>query len=232
MSIGTEVTRGELASALGWLVEAGVDTLVGDGAHDWLADVAAPPPSVVRAAPTPAAAAAPRLAANVDSLETLAAAIEAFRGGSLVADGAAASGVMLIGDVPTPGDVAAGRVFADDAGALLDRMLASIGRDRTTAYLTNASYWPDGADATAWRERQLQLIKPRAILALGGVAAAALCGSSEGINRLRGHWQTARIGGLEIPVLPTFHPAYLLRQPAHKALAWADLCAFRARIDA
>ena len=230
MDTGVEVTRGELASALGWLVEAGVDTLVGDSAHDWLADVATLPPPVARPASKPAAA-APQLAAGVDSLETLAAAVEAFRAGSLIADGVATSGVMLVGDAPTPGDIATARVFADDAGALLDRMLASIGRDRTTAYLTNASYWADGCDATVWRERQLQLARPRAILALGGVATAALCGSSDGINRLRGRWQVARIGDLEIPVLPTFHPAYLLRQPAHKALAWADLCAFRARID-
>jgi len=234
--MGLGVTRNDLVSALGWLVEAGVDTLVGDAARTWLEPVAAvpvraDPPAMLRVQAQPAMPAA-SLAIGVDSLPALIAAITNYRSGALVDDGVAASGVMLVGDAPTGDDIAAGRLFAGANGQLLDNMLASIGRDRGSAYLTNISYWPDGAPAAAFLERQLQLARPRAILALGGVATAALCGAGAGINRMRGRWQVARIGGDEIPVLPTFHPAYLLRQPQHKALAWADLCAFRALADA
>ena len=253
MSMGIQATRGELASALGWLVDAGVDTLVGDAPRAWLAETRpVETPLLVQAAATSAApprhqparaTAAPaiatdawQLAASADSLRALAAAAARLYTATLPLfdAGEAAGGLMLIGDGPTADDNAAGHVFAGQSGLLLDRMLASIGRDRRSAYLTNVTYWVDGPDAAAlspFRERQIELARPRAILALGGVATAALCGVNAGINRLRGKWQVARVGDLELPVLPTFHPAYLLRQPAHKALAWADLCALRARLD-
>ncbi len=251
MSFGVQVTRGELASALGWLVDAGVDTLVDDAPRDWLGERGAtlqpahqPDAAVTPAAPRRVAAQvakssgteARQLAASADSLPALTAAAAQFYPVSppLFDAGDAASGLMLFGDAPTADDFAAGHVFAGQAGLLLDRMLASIGRDRGSAYLTNVTYWTSGPDAaalTALRERQIELARPRAILALGGVATAALCGVTSGINRLRGRWQVTRVGDLEVPVLPTFHPSYLLNQPAHKALAWADLCALRARLD-
>ena len=238
--IGAQATRGELAAALGWLVEAGIDTLVGETPRDWLAapaPVAAAPATKSATVVARAASNADQLAAGADSLGALAAAAAQFFAGPLFGDGDAAAGVMLFGDAPTIEDVAAGNVFAGTPGVLLGRMLASIGRDRSSAYLTNLTYWaspgaPDAAATAPFRERQIQLARPRAILALGGAATAALCGIEQGINRLRGRWQVARIGELEVPVLPTFHPAYLLAHPAHKALAWADLCAFRARLDA
>jgi uracil-DNA glycosylase family 4 len=257
MSTGVEVTRGELASALGWLVDAGLDTLVDDEPRDWLAtssgapervggQLEAPPiANALRGLPAQAAAGASiappdgdarQLAASADSLRALAAAAAQFHTAAppLFDAGEAAGGLMLVGDAPTADDVAAGHVFGGDIGRLLDRMLASIGRDRGSAYLTNVTYWLGGPDAAAlapFRERQIELARPRAILVFGGVATAALCGVSAGINRLRGQWQMARVGDLEVPVLPTFHPAYLLKQPAHKALAWADLCKLRARLD-
>ena len=253
MSTGVEVTRGELASALGWLVDAGLDTLVDDAPRDWLATASGAPervagqveaPTVVtalRGLPAQAAAGpsysdARQLAASAGNLRALAAAAAQFHTAAppLFDAGEAAGGLMLVGDAPTADDIAAGHVFAGDVGQLLDRMLASIGRDRDSAYLTNATYWLGGPDAAAlapFRERQIELARPCAILVFGGVATAALCGVSAGINRLRGQWQVARIGDLEVPVLPTFHPAYLLKQPAHKALAWTDLCKLRARFD-
>lgn len=238
-AISQTATRRDMAATLGWLVDAGVDTLVSEHPRDWLAAPAAPVSVPARQATAVAARAAgdaDRLAASCDSLAALAAAVAELRAGALFADGDAAAGVMLIGDAPSADDVAHGRVFAGSPGLLLDRMLASIGRDRGSAYLTNVTYWagsdaPDAAAAAPLRERQIQLARPRAILALGGAATAALCDVTQGINRVRGQWQVARVGELSIPVLPTFHPAYLLSQPAHKALAWADLCAFRARLD-
>lgn len=252
MSAAVQVTRGELASALGWLVDAGVDTLVDDLPRDWFGETGTlqrgnqPDAQIKLTTPTrvPARAAesqpgsdARQLAANAGSLQMLAAAVAQFHPATpppLFDAGDSIGGLMLVGDGPAPDDVAAGHVFAGQAGLLLDRMLASIGRDRGSAYLTNVTYWVSGPDATAlsaFRERQIELVRPRAILALGGVATAALCGVTSGINRLRGRWQVARIGDLEVPVLPTFHPVYLLNQPAHKALAWTDLCALRDRLD-
>ncbi len=94
--------------------------------------------------------------------------------------------------------------------------------------------WPGSGAATPaevaaalpFLRRQIALARPRAILALGQGAATTLTGATAGINRLRGTW--VEVDG--VPVMPTFAPAHLLRHPGHKALAWADLCAFRARL--
>ena len=225
-------SRDEVAAALGWLVAAGVDTIVGDTPFAWLADgpvarhaVTAPPP----------AARAEIATINADSLPALAAALLAAHPTALFADGTPGA-VMVIGDRPTAADAAAGRVFADAAGALLDRMLAAIGRSRGDTYLANAVQWPGGGAATPaetaaaapYLRRQIALARPQAILALGQGAATALTGSAAGINRQRGHW--VEVDG--VPVMPTFHPAHLLRQPGHKALAWADLLQLKAKLTA
>jgi len=126
------------------------------------------------------------------------------------------------------------RVFADAAGALLDRMLAAIGRSRGDTYLANAVQWPgagaaapaEAAAAAPFFRRQIALARPKAILALGQDATAALTGSTLGIARMRGKW--LEVDG--VAVLPTFAPAHLLRQPAHKALAWSDLCDLKAKL--
>lgn len=244
-------SRSEIAAALGWLVDAGVDTVVGDAPFDWLA--AAPPqqaPAPVAEPVRRPARAGDNLAIGADSLASLAAALAEFDARPagiapmppLLGDGTAEAGVMIIGDRPTTADAAAGRPFADAAGQLLDRMLAAIGRSRDGAYLANLVAWPTPADRAStgteiaasapFLRRQIQLARPRAILALGQAAAAALCGSPAGIARLRGRWHDLDVDGLVVPVMPTFHPAHLLLHPAHKALAWADLCAFRAKIEA
>ena len=227
--------RDELAAALGWLVMAGVDTIVGDVPFAWLADAA----PVVRVAAAPPAAVAARAAEtsaiNADSLSALAAALHEAHPTALFADGTPGE-VMVIGDRPTAADAAAGRLFSDAAGALLDRMLAAIGRSRGDTYFANAVQWPGSGAATSdetaaalpYLRRQIALTRPKAILALGQGAATALTGSAAGINRQRGHW--VEIDG--VPVMPTFAPVHLLRQPGHKALAWADLCALRAKLVA
>lgn len=230
MMTGELTTRDDLAAALGWWTSAGIDTIVGDVPFAWLAPVAPVVPSA------PLRSALPRAEITVlsaDSLVALAAALVEAHSAALFADGTAGD-VMVIGDRPSAADAAAGRVFADAAGVLLDRMLAAIGRSRGDTYLANAVQWPGSAAATSseiaaaapFLRRQITLARPRAILALGQGAATALTGSTAGINRLRGHW--LEVDG--VPVLPTFAPAHLLRQPGHKALAWADLCAFRARL--
>jgi len=234
MTGGTTASRQEIAAALGWLVDAGVDTIVGDTPFAWLAD-AGPVASAPVAVAPPVTVRSEVVAINADSLAALAAAMSEAYPAALFADGA--GDIMVIGDRPTLADAAAGRVFGDAAGALLDRMLASIGRGRDTAMLANTVALPSDRAANAaeiaafapFLRRQIQLARPRAILALGQTAASALTGSTAGINRLRGKWHEIDGG---VAVMPTFAPAHLLLHPGHKALAWADLCAFRARLDA
>jgi len=234
MTGGTTASRQEIAAALGWLVDAGVDTIVGDTPFAWLAD-AGPVASAPVAVAPPVTVRSEVVAINADSLAALAAAMAEAYPAALFADGA--GDIMVIGDRPTLADAAAGRVFGDAAGMLLDRMLASIGRGRDTAMLANTVALPSDRAANAaeiaafapFLRRQIQLARPRAILALGQTAASALTGSTAGINRLRGKWHEIDGG---VAVMPTFAPAHLLLHPGHKALAWADLCAFRARLDA
>lgn len=229
---GAEPRRDELAAALGWLVTAGVDTIVGDVSFAWLSD-AGPVVRTVAAPATVTARAAESVAINADSLSALAAALLEAHPTALFADGTPGE-VMVIGDRPSAADAAAGRLFSDAAGTLLDRMLAAIGRSRGDTYLANAVPWPGSGTATPaetaaaapYLRRQIALARPKAILALGQAAATALTGSTAGINRQRGHWAEAD----GVVVMPTFAPAHLLRQPGHKALAWADLCALKAKL--
>lgn len=227
MTGGPAPRRDELAAALGWLVAAGVDTIVGDTPFAWLAAVG-PTSPVAR----PAAARTTDTTINADSLPALAAALLDAHPTALFADGTPGE-VMVVGDRPSAADAAAGRVFADAAGALLDRMLAAIGRSRGDTYLANTVPWPgsgfadaDVAAAAPYLRRQIALARPKAILALGQGAATALTGATTGINRLRGRW--VEVEG--VPVLPTFAPAHLLLHPGHKALVWADLCLLMARL--
>ncbi|MBN2358082.1 MAG: uracil-DNA glycosylase, partial [Deltaproteobacteria bacterium] len=127
------------------------------------------------------------------------------------------------------------------AGKLLDKMLATIGLQRGAVYITNCIYWrPPGnrsptpqeiAACQPFLERQIELLKPKVIVFLGGIAARGLLGVKEGVTKLRGRrfvYTTA--DGTRIPAMVTFHPAYLLRQPAQKRFAWRDLLALRQRL--
>jgi uracil-DNA glycosylase family 4 len=80
--------------------------------------------------------------------------------------------------------------------------------------------------------RAIELIQPRFLVAVGGVPAQRLTGRTDGILKLRGRWQDYSLSGRTIPLLPTLHPAYLLRQPAQKRLAWRDLLSLRMKLDA
>jgi DNA polymerase len=190
-------------------------------------------------------------AASANSLAELQAALEAFDGCALkrtatntvFADGVATGRVMLIGEAPGRDEDRIGKPFVGRAGQLLDKMLASIGLDRkTNAYITNVINWrpPDNRDPTPeeaasclpFLRRHIELANPGVIILLGAVAARHVVGGSEGIMKLRGRWMEYRVGDHMVPLMPTLHPAYLLRQPAHKKLAWRDLQAVRDKIQA
>ncbi|HEY4078122.1 MAG TPA: uracil-DNA glycosylase [Rhizomicrobium sp.] len=185
-------------------------------------------------------------ASAATTLEELRTALEAFDGcglkrtatNTVFADGVATGRVMLIGEAPGRDEDRIGKPFVGRAGQLLDKMLASIELDRkTNAYITNVINWrpPDNRDPTPeeaaaclpFLRRHIELAQPGIIILLGAVAARHLVGSNEGIMKLRGRWLEYRVGDHMVPLMPTLHPAYLLRQPAHKKLAWRDLQAVR-----
>jgi uracil-DNA glycosylase family 4 len=187
-------------------------------------------------------------ATGAASLADLEAALRAFDGCGLKATaknlclyrGAARARVMLIGEAPGRDEDLAGKPFVGPAGQLLDRMLASIGLDEGSVHITNVVYWrppgnrtPTPQEATVCRpflERQVALVAPDYVVPLGGAAAKALLDVAEGIMRVRGRWHTGAFGGREVRLLATLHPAYLLRTPAAKRLAWRDLLTLKAAL--
>lgn len=227
--------RARLLSTLGWWIDAGVDVLVDAAPRDWFE------------ASAPSSAATPPAAASIAELR---AAVEAFAGcplrtsgvNTVFADGNPAADLMLIGEAPGAREDRVGLPFVGPAGQLLDRMLAAIGRDRTTSYITNVAFWRPPGNRTPTPEevetclpfvhRHIALVKPKVVVALGAVATRALTGDATGIMRMRGQWRTLIVEGAEYPLLPMLHPAFLLRQPDAKRLAWTDLLAVKARLDA
>ena len=196
-------------------------------------------------------------AAACQTLDELVAAIQAFDGCALketatntvIHDGNPKARIMVIGEAPGGEEDRKGLPFVGPAGRLLDRMLAAIGLDRhgpdrESAYITNILFWrPPGnrsptADEIAacmpFTRRQIELVAPVVLVPVGGIAAKALLERSEGITRLRGTWREYTSPGLAAPIaaMPTFHPAYLLRQPLQKREVWRDLLAVKARLAA
>ncbi len=155
-------------------------------------------------------------------------------------DGVAGARVMIIGEAPGRDEDRIGKPFVGRAGQLLDRMLSAIdlGRDREAAqsvYITNVLPWrpPQNRDPKPdemammlpFLKRHIALAKPEVLVVMGNISCQALLGK-RGITRLRGHWAEAE----GLPVIPMFHPAYLLRNPAAKREAWADLLDLHARL--
>ncbi|RMH48847.1 MAG: uracil-DNA glycosylase, partial [Alphaproteobacteria bacterium] len=223
-------------------------------APDARAHPAGPPP-----APGPAAAGqtdavqdARAIAAACATLAELREAIAAFDGCALkhsarscvFADGNPAARVMVIGEAPGREEDRLGKPFVGRSGQLLDRMLAAIGLSRDhpdparAVYITNVLPWrpPENREPAsdeiammkAFLTRHIALADPDILLLMGRSAAATLLDSTAGITRLRGSWHMV----LGRPALPTFHPAALLRNPALKRVAWADLLALQARLEA
>lgn len=208
---------------------------------------AVPPPVVL---PAPAQRARD-LAEAAGSLEALQAALAGFDGCPLsttatnlvFGDGAPDSGLMFIGEAPGAEEDRSGKPFVGPAGQLLDRMLASIGLDRTRYYITNIVPWrppgnrnPTDAEIQAclpFIQRHIALIRPRQLVLLGKIATTALTGNATGITRLRGKPVAVAVPGLAdpVPTLPMLHPSYLLRTPGAKREAWADLLLLRRTID-
>ncbi|GAA5103668.1 uracil-DNA glycosylase [Bartonella jaculi] len=190
------------------------------------------------------------MAKKANTLDELKSALLAFNGCSLkltakntcFSDGTAGSALMLIGEAPGREEDIQGIPFVGKAGMLLNKILAAIGLTRQNVYITNTIPWrPPGNRTPTPREvalcrpfveRHIQLAKPRVLIALGGVATQFLTGTQDGIIRTRGKWLTY-VGKdeVEIPVMPTFHPAYLLRTPSQKKLTWIDFLEVKNRLN-
>jgi uracil-DNA glycosylase len=186
------------------------------------------------------------------SLAELEAALRRFEGCALAetatrlcfADGSPDAPVMLVGEAPGAEEDRQGRPFSGPSGRLLDRMLAAIGLDRRHVYVTNVIYWrPPGnreptsseiATCLPFLERQIEILRPRVLVSVGGVAARVLLDLKEGVTKLRGRRFVYRPpgGGEPVPTLVMLHPAYLLRQPLQKRLAWRDMLQLRAEMRA
>lgn len=248
-------------SLLAFWRDAGVDACFEDAPVD-RTHLAPPPAvkavarataSVVATPPAgDAIATARRMAAEADSLDALAAAIAAFDGCPLKGMGATQSvfcrgnpqaPVMVVGEGPGAQEDERGQPFVGKAGQLLDRMLAEAGLEGRV-FITNTVFWrpPGNRTPTAqeqavcapFLERAFALLRPKAVLLLGAASSKAVLSTDEGIMRLRGQWKEWRLaeGNVSAPVMPTFHPAFLLRTPLAKRAAWADLLALAVKLDA
>src|SRR5262245_5928388 len=155
--------------------------------------------------------------------------------------GATTSPLMLIGEAPGRDEDLAGKPFVGRAGQLLDKMLAAIGLQEEAVHITNIVYWrppgnrtPTPQEAQVCRpflERQIELVAPKVIALLGGAAAKHLLDVTEGIMRIRGKPRALVVGTHAAQAMATLHPAYLLRTPAAKRLAWRDLLAIKALLE-
>ncbi len=214
--------------------------------------LAASPAPADSAPPAPEAAimAAREAAARAPDLDTLRSLMERFDGCALkatasrlvFADGNSQARLMLVGEAPGRDEDIQGLPFVGRSGQLLDRMLKAIGLDRTQVYIANVIPWrPPGNRTPTPQEtqiclpfirRQIELANPEILVCLGNPATQTLLTTRDGITRTHGRWFDYANGARTIRAIPTFHPAYLLRSPIYKRLAYADLRAIRAALDA
>lgn len=190
------------------------------------------------------------LAAQCTTLDELRAAVEGFEAKShfpsarnlVFADGNPEADIMLIGEAPGADEDRRGQPFVGRSGQLLDQMLGAIDLDRTQVYITNILPWrpmgnrtpslQEGVIFLPFLKRHMELAKPKLAMALGGSSAKLLLDTRQGITQLRGNWAEIDVSGKPLPILPTLHPAYLLRNPLAKREAWADLLNLKQRLRA
>jgi uracil-DNA glycosylase len=211
-------------------------------------------PAVPASRALPAAVAAPDVIARANAAATvdeLARAVAEFEGCALrqtatntvFADGNPAARLMLIGEAPGAEEDRIGKPFVGRSGQLLDRMLAAIGIDRTSAYITNVLYWrppgnrkPTPAEIAAclpFVQRHIALVRPAVLALCGGTAASTLLATTEGSTKPHGRWFDLTVDGLYRPVktIATYHPSYLLRSPERKREAWRDLLTIQEELE-
>lgn len=157
-------------------------------------------------------------------------------------DGNPSAKIMLIGEAPGADEDRLGKPFVGLSGQLLDKMLKAIGLDRASAYISNIVPWRPPGNRTPTTEeiamflpfvhRHIELVAPKVIVCVGGTSAKALFNGVDGVMRMRGKWLDFKIekSGFSADAMVIFHPAYLLRSPGQKVLAWNDLLQIQQRL--
>ena len=196
-----------------------------------------------------AIASAISLAAACDSYEALEETVKNFNDcplkagakNTVFADGVPGAPLLVIGEAPGRDEDRMGKPFVGRAGQLLDKMLAAIDMSRSeNVLISNVIYWRPPGNRTPTQietamcrpfvDRLIELTKPKAVLLAGGAPMQALLGIT-GIMRARGVWRDIVLpSGEAVPAMPIFHPAFLLRQPSNKRLAWQDLQSLKSRL--
>ena len=184
---------------------------------------------------------------KIDNLERLKKSIQSIKNCSLkenaknmvFSDGNPRSKIMLIGEAPGANEDEEALPFVGRAGALLDKMLSAINLDRKKVYISNIVNYrpPDNRRPTdeevkrylPFITKHIEIINPKIIVLLGSTAMNALIGKEVVISKMRGKWIEKKFGNCKASVIITFHPAFLMRQPAQKKMAWIDLKMIRDR---
>ena len=192
--------------------------------------------------------AAREAAKSCKTLDELRAILDKFDGCALkatatqlvFADGNPQAKVMFVGEAPGRDEDIEGLPFVGRSGKLLDRMLAAVGLDRSAVYIANIVPWRPPGNRTPTPEeaaicapflvRHIDLQQPKVLVLLGGTPVKHVLQIDEGITRIRGKWGVYRSKSGDIPALPMYHPAYLLRQPSAKRQAWHDLLSLKTRL--
>jgi len=186
---------------------------------------------------------------KISSLEQLRSYMSDFKGCELYksstnmvfSDGNPKSEIMLIGEAPGHDEDIQGKPFVGRSGKLLDKMLEAIELNREKVYIANIIPWRPPSNRRPTDEeieiclpfikKHIELIKPKALMLLGSTATFALLKNTEGITKIRGKWVDLNLNNISVPTLPTFHPAFLLRQPAQKKHVWEDLKSLKNKVS-
>ncbi|MCX7321507.1 MAG: uracil-DNA glycosylase [Hyphomicrobiales bacterium] len=209
-----------------------------------------PAPTKTEVAPDVAVAAARDAVRTAPTLEALRAIMETFEGCALkgtatrlvFADGNPTARVMLVGEAPGRDEDIEGLPFVGRSGKLLDLMLKAIGLDRTTVYIANVIPWRPPGNRTPtpqetqiclpFIQRQIELVDPDILVTLGNPSTQTLLQTRDGIMKSRGRWVDYDTGTRKICAVATFHPAYLLRSPSYKRMAWIDFRSIAVALEA
>ena len=203
---------------------------------------AAPPPEAAITSAREAARTAPTLEALRELLEKFdGCALKSTATRLVFADGNPRARIMFVGEAPGREEDIEGLPFVGRSGKLLDRMIAAIGLDRTSAYIANVIPWRPPGNRTPtpqetqiclpFIQRQIELVNPDVLVTLGNPSTQTLLQTREGIMKTRGRWFDYDTGTRLIRAIATFHPAYLLRSPTYKRMAWQDLRAIAKALE-
>jgi uracil-DNA glycosylase family 4 len=207
-------------------------------------------PAKIEVAPEVAIAAARDAARTAPTLAALRALMETFEGCALkstatqlvFADGNPQARIMFVGEAPGRDEDIEGLPFVGRSGKLLDKMMAAIGLDRTQAYIANVIAWRPPGNRTPtpqetqiclpFIQRHIELVNPDILVTLGNPSTQTLLQTKDGIMKSRGRWVDYDTGTRTIRAIASFHPAYLLRSPGYKRMAWVDLRAIAGALAA